>query len=222
MRSTGRPTSHAGACPVIDSGRGRFLLHPREAPMSPWTTVRASLVTLLLAGTVGDAFAAWSHDPNGNLPICVTPTLQYSPVAISDGAGGAIIAWQDARNPSLDIFAQRVNASGVPQWTANGVAVATQTNNQDSAVMASDGSGGAILCWQDQRAGVGVYDIWGQHVNASGALLWTACGVAFCPATGNQLAPRIVSDSDSGAIATWNNHRTGDSDIYAQHVTPGG
>ncbi len=42
--------------------------------------------------------------------------------AVSDGAGGAIVAWYDGRTTD-DIYAQRVNASGVAQWTATGVAI---------------------------------------------------------------------------------------------------
>jgi hypothetical protein len=46
---------------------------------------------------------------------------------VSDNAGGAIIAWRDTRSVNWDVYAQRVNASGVAQWTANGVPLCAAT-----------------------------------------------------------------------------------------------
>jgi len=39
----------------------------------------------------------------------------------SDGAVGAIVTWLDYRSGDYGIYAQRVNASGAIQWSANGV-----------------------------------------------------------------------------------------------------
>ena len=71
------------------------------------------------------AAAAWSNDPNENLPICTAPNHQQLPAIVSDGAGGAIVAWQDSRRAysAYDIYAQRISADGTTQWTDGGVAV---------------------------------------------------------------------------------------------------
>ncbi|MFB3896657.1 MAG: hypothetical protein ACE14V_10185, partial [bacterium] len=37
---------------------------------------------------------------------------QYYPILVSDGSGGAIIAWQDYRNGNYDIYAQSVTTDG--------------------------------------------------------------------------------------------------------------
>ena len=64
-----------------------------------------------------DGNALWTT--NG-VPIC-TQDSNYCPVIVSDGSGGAIIAWQSYRgSATADIYAQRVNSSGVVQWTLNG------------------------------------------------------------------------------------------------------
>ena len=126
---------------------------------------------------------------------------QYIPTITSDGAGGAIVTWEDSRSGNYDIYAQRVNASGAVQWTADGVALCTATGSQWAPTITSDGAGGAIVTWQDYRSGN--YDIYAQRVNASGAVQWTADGVALCTATGYQGAPTITSDGAGGAIVTW-------------------
>jgi hypothetical protein len=62
-------------------------------------------------------------------------------------------------------------------------------------------------------------------VNASGAVQWTANGVALCTATGDQQYPAIVSDGVGGAIATWfdsDSTRSSYGDIYTQRVNASG
>src|SRR5712664_2056878 len=126
----------------------------------------------------------------------------HKPAITSDGAGGAIVTWYDNRSGNWDIYAQRVNAEGVPQWTADGVALCTAANNQFDPTIASDGAGGAIVTWNDFRSGSG-FDIYAQRVNAAGVPQWTVDGVALCTATNDQWRPMIAPDGAGGAIVTW-------------------
>ncbi len=164
-----------------------------------------------------DGVVRWTS--NG-VPVCTATSNQYAPVIVSDGAGGAIIVWSDSRNGNLDVYAQRVNAAGVPQWAANGVLVCGSANQQYDQVAVSDGAGGAIIVWEDYRSGTS--DIYGQRLNASGAAQWTANGVLVCGAANSQAIPQVTSDGAGGAIAVWADTRSGNSDVYAQRVNPSG
>ncbi len=137
--------------------------------------------------------------------------------------GGAIVAWQDARGGSNnDIYAQRVNASGVVQWTADGIALCTAGYSQSFPQIVPDGSGGAIVTWEDHRAG-GYGDIYAQRVDASGGVQWTTDGVAVCTAANDQESPQIVSDGAGGGIIAWQDYRGGTGyDAYAQRVSASG
>jgi hypothetical protein len=141
----------------------------------------------------------------------------------SDGSGGAIITWDDERSgTSSDIYAQRINGAGVVQWKANGVAIGTATENQSASNICSDGSGGAIITWEDERSGTNS-DIYAQRINGAGVVQWTANGVAICTATENQSASNICSDGSGGAIITWTDWRPGiNRDIYAQRINGAG
>jgi hypothetical protein len=59
----------------------------------------------------------WST--NGD-PVCNVDTIQEYPSIVSDGAGGAIIAWEDARSSDWDIYAQRVRAVTSTWYLAEG------------------------------------------------------------------------------------------------------
>jgi len=155
-------------------------------------------------------------------PCCTT----HWPRIVSDGAGGAIVVWQrdSSGTGSTDLYAQRVNASGVPQWTAGGVTVCTAVNAQYDQRVISDGAGGAIISWTDDRSGC-CSDIYAQRVTSAGTPAWTANGVALCTATNVQWQPAIATDGAGGAIVTWMDFRPlgpSNFDIYAQRVNSSG
>jgi len=88
---------------------------------------------------------AGSHQPN---------TVSGNSVAITilpDNAGGAIIVWDDARNATVDIYAQRINSTGMVQWTADGVPVSTATGNQLTPVAVNSFGSTVIVSWRDSR-----------------------------------------------------------------------
>jgi len=139
---------------------------------------------------------------------------------ISDGAGGAIIAWQDSRGASDDIYAQKIDSNGISLWDANGTVICNYLGNQREAKIASDGAGGAIITWRDYRSGS---DIYAQRINSSGDIQWTPNGTAICTATGTQSNPLIINDGVGGGIITWRDYRSATNwDIYAQRINSSG
>lgn len=169
----------------------------------------------------GSGIVQWAT--NG-VAVCTASNDQYfskfqNRSVVSDGANGAIFTWQDFRNGSdFDIYAQRINGSGIVQWTTNGVAICAQANDQDLPVLTSDASNGAIITWQDFRSGSD-YDTYVQRINGTGATQWTANGVALCTLPGDQTEPALTLSGAGGAIISWADYRNGfNNDIYAQQV----
>lgn len=159
----------------------------------------------------------WNVD---GIAICNAVSDQFTPRLVSDAAGGAIIAWYDNRAGNWDIYAQRVNSVGVVQWTADGVAICTQTGNQNAHQIIADGSGGAIIVWSDGRGGGPNADIMAQRINASGTALWAPQGSSVCNASSLQNSPQLISDGTGGAIISWEDWRSfSQPDIYAQHIS---
>ena len=158
------------------------------------------------------------------VPICTATNIQFSPQIIRDGNGGAIITWYDARASSVnsDIYAQRISSNGSIQWTPNGNIICSAPNNQGGPILTTDGNGGAIITWTDERASSFEYDIYVQKVNSSGSTQWTPNGVAVCTLTGIQGPNDIISDDNGGAIITWMDTRSGEYDIYSQRINSNG
>lgn len=152
---------------------------------------------------------------NGSgVAICtVAGSQDPRPTIVSDGVGGAIITWNDYRSGNYDIYAQRINASGVVQWTANGVAICTAANTQLFPTITSDNAGGAIVAWTDNRSGAN--HIYAQRISVDGVSRWMLNGVPICLAQGSQTSPKLVSDNVRGSIVTWRDYRSGGPSYYA-------
>jgi hypothetical protein len=159
------------------------------------------------------------------ITICNAPNNQTRPRLAADGSGGVFVAWTDYRGFWVDIYAQRLTASGTPLWSANGVTICpTHLPRRDPELIA-DGSGGAIVTWHDERDGWA--DIYVQRLNASGVPQWTIDGVLLTPVVFQQFSPRICSDGAGGAVIAWDDTRNYDGDynyidIYAQRVDGAG
>lgn len=203
-------------------------------------TARQAAVALCESGT-GGAIMVWQDwrsgdrdiyaqkvDSTGNMlwtsngvAVCAKSTHQQNPKIVSDGSGGAIIVWEDSISGSWDIYAQHVNSAGVNQWTAGGVIICNAIDNQINPKIISDGSGGAIIAWQDKRNTV-EYHIFSQRINSAGAVQWTANGVMICSMGGGQTNPKIEMDGSGGAYLFWQDKRTGTYDVYGQRLNSAG
>lgn len=223
-------------------GTGAALWAANGVPVSQAADVQ--FLTQMVADVSGGAIFVWQDFRNGTdndifaqrlnsagapqwtadgIPIVGGPTNQDTAVAVTDGAGGAIIAWTDLRNGNKDLFAQRVDGAGTLLWTGGGVAICTAAHEQSNLGAVSDGVGGAILGWLDYRTGAAEADVYAQRVNASGAVQWAANGVAVTTALGNQFLTSVISDGAQGAILVWQDRRNGsDDDVYAQRINGSG
>ncbi len=196
---------------ITDAGNGSAIL--------TWQDLRNGNIDIYAQKIDTSGNILWAT--NG-IPVCNKTFNQRSPKIIGDASGGAIIVWEDSSGGFWDVFAQRINSTGTTMWTAGGVSICNTTNSQINPKIDIDGSGGGIITWQDKRNGTD-YDIYAQHINASGTVQWTANGVVISNATGNQTNPKIEPDAAGGAIIGWQDKRNGvDYDIYVQRLNSSG
>ena len=190
--------------------KGEVAMHWIRGPL-----FLASAWVVLVSPRAG--YAQWVPDGRA---LCVADSSQSLPVIVTDGSGGAIVAWQDQRNGNTDIYAQHILSTGAVDgaWPPDGRALCLAAGDQIAPVIVTDGAGGAIVVWLDQRGGD--FDIYAQHILSSGAVdgAWPADGRGLCLAAGDEIAPAIATDEGGGAIVTWQDQRGGGYDIYAQHV----
>lgn len=159
--------------------------------------------------------------PTNGVAVCTASYSQNNPQLVPDGNNGVIISWSDSRGNDgySDIYAQLISSTGVNYWPVNGVLICNANNNQYDIKIVTDGSGGAIICWADNRNGN--QNIYAQKVNTIGQYQWANNGVSVCSAQFFQGLHQIVSDNIGGAYITWEDRRNY-SDIYAQRINSTG
>nr|MBK9653609.1 T9SS type A sorting domain-containing protein [Bacteroidota bacterium] len=154
--------------------------------------------------------------------ICAFTNKQINPRLETDNANGAIITWQDKRfNNFYDIYVQHITAAGAVAWTANGFIICNANEGQLNPKIEPDGSGGAIIAWQDKRNNN--YDVYAQRIDNTGALQWVPNGVAVCNAFGAQSAVDLKYIPGSRCMGAWKDNRNPLSyDIYMQMLNLNG
>lgn len=148
------------------------------------------------------------------VPVCTAVGLQHLMHVARDGSTGIIVGWTDYRDGTAHIYSQRMDINGAALWTADGVGVCLAPGGQSLGDVVSDGAGGAVLAWQDNRNPL-PYDVYAQRLAPNGSDLWTPGGVEFCTDDAAQGAPVVTMDAGGCAVLAWDDHRNADTDVYA-------
>ncbi len=158
----------------------------------------------------------------GGMPVCTATDNQSAMDIVSNNKiNGVIITWKDKRSGSFDIYAQKLESTGSPQWTTNGVKICDALNDQLNPNIISDKDSGAIITWQDERGAD--WDIYAQRIDKNGVTVWANNGEIVCNAIGDQEAPKNIPDNKGGTIIAWKDERTSAfDDIFAHHLFASG
>ena len=186
-----------------------------------WFDSRNSGSDLYIQHIASNGSASWTN--NGILIKSNAYPTDSAPELISDGNGGAIVAWRNDQEPSMTsrLYLQKITSTGNLQWGASGVMVA-DTPYQVGGKITSDNANSVIISWYDARSLSGLSQF-AQRFNSSGNPMWILNGVATQNINTSYHSLHITSDNSNGAVICWSEKRNGvDYDIYAQHITGNG
>lgn len=161
-----------------------------------WGDFRTSLTT----GTASDVYGARITgagtvlEPNG-IPISAGYGHQTSPSVAFNGLR-FLVAWDDARSGTFDVYASRVNKSGIVV-DGTGIAVSTATGDQQDPAVASDGST-FLVAWSS--GGSPNQDIYAARVSNTGVVA-DPTGIAVSTAAPQDLYPAATWDGTNFVIA---------------------
>jgi len=183
-----------------------------------WPSPGTGVQHILLSGSVDPSW------PDSGLTLGPPGNGQYNQVACSDSAGGILVAWHEGRNNlDYDILAQHVLANGQidPDWPVTGLTASGVPGDQVEPAIVADGAGGAIIVWTDERAG---YDVYGQHIRASGDLdpAWPPTGAIVSMGLENASTACLVADGTGGALVSWTESGVTPNQVYAMRITAAG
>ena len=144
---------------------------------------------------------------------------QYPDVALDDD-GNFVITWKDHRFSDYgDIFAQRLNSSGIP--LGSNFKVNDGVPGAFYPAIASHSSGSFVITWEDSREAS--WDIFAQRYDSLGTPLDSNLRVND-DSLGDvyQVSPAIGVAGSGKFVITWADDREGNDDIYAQRFNSSG
>ncbi len=151
--------------------------------------------------------------------VCGKHGRQEDPVVMATSEDNLIFAWIDFRNSDKgDIRTQMLDINGNLQWHDNddgGIVIVEDNFIQISLNIVSDDNGGVFLIWNDQRNPGNSTDIYGAHIDNTGANLWTATGMPVAGGQDIQTSHTFRKDGHGGAVVIYR-QVTSDSDLYAR------
>jgi hypothetical protein len=176
--------------------------------MSTRAIVIAALAAIIIVAASAAPGQAWT---DRGLAVCIASNEQRNPIMVSDGAGGAIVVWEDYRSMDWNIYAQRIDGAGAPLWTANGLAIVAAGGVDSLMQVVAGDAGEAIILFKHGS------HMAAQKIDGAGTKLWISNGVPIN--TSNQpFHPQMVGDGGGGAIVAWIEDRSGSDNIYAQRI----
>ena len=149
----------------------------------------------------------WGSD---DVAICTAENDQIEVRLTLVSSGEAVFVWVDQReegSPLGDIYAQRVDESGLVRWPADGVAICSASGSQFSPLLRSDGAGGTFAIWGDQRSGsIGIY---AQKIDPSGTVEWSSNGLIVIDGPSGNATHLQITKYHEGAVMVWEDGRRG-------------
>ncbi len=171
----------------------------------------------------------WALDqawPPEGLVLAAGPANRTDLRMCRDGAGGAIVVWEDDTADSAKVYAQHVPASGVRdrRWPEGGLSLCDGPGDHRRPAIDFDGISGAVVAWEERGRSDSV-DIYAQRVRSTGKNDWAKDGLAVEAGGPDATGPSVVSDMAGGAIIAYKSPPPMEPpwyDVRVRHVLPAG
>ncbi len=165
---------------------------------APARLLGIAALTLLSGQSI--SMAQWSSDAAVNTPVCTEGGDQVQPKIKRAQDGSFYVSWFDNRNGGNDVYIQKLNSEGVPQWTTNGILVAdrNQSSTQDYDLEV-DNNGNAILAFGDDRQGGLLTTV--ARIDSNGTIAWQR---TLASAGTFNADPKLLIMSDNSIVVASN------------------
>lgn len=149
----------------------------------------------------------------GYVVVALSTNERRSAIAPGSAGGDAFVVWEDGRagTSNNDIWARYIDPSGTGTWPVEQPVVNAPYSQLRPKVIA-DGSGGAVVAWQDSRNGLG--ELYAQRLTSTGLHSWSPWNGVLVGDGVYSLGYDLGSNGSGGAVLAWSSY----SDIKYQEL----
>ena len=160
-------------------------------------------------------------EPRGANSAVATFWSNESPAIATDSLGNFVITWSHFSGNRNDIYAQRYTPGGIPEDTSFKVNNNAEPSYPTNPAIAMDCTGSFVIIW-DGNQDDSWRDIFGQRYTSAGVPVGGNFKVNDDAESAVQKHPSVAMDCSGNFVTTWQDGRSGGSEIYAQYYTSNG
>lgn len=196
------------------------------------------LLAMMMCVTAFPLFAQEEHRLWSNPSINGTTIRQglhiewFRSMAVDPETNNMCVTWSDTRLGNRDVFAQLYDENGEALWAENGILVSGYWGRQEDPHVMPAGNGEWIISWIDYRFDWEILDngdVFIQKLDADGNRLWQGNedegydGLPVCVILDHpEISVQSFTDEAGGAVSIWVDGRSGNADLYVQHINSDG
>ena len=144
---------------------------------------------------------------------------------VPDGAGGVFVAWRESRfwsDGHVTVYVQHLSSTGEALWNKTYGYPIAPGYTYASPIAVSDGAGGMIVVWGDQRdSGGPLTGVYGQRTNPDGYAQWEPGGEPIRRGAGLMWPNAVVPLETGGVVVYWQGI-SAEYDLWAGKVDANG
>ncbi|UCG69478.1 MAG: FG-GAP repeat protein, partial [Thermoplasmata archaeon] len=201
----------------------KVVVDPSDNAIVTWEDDRFSDTNVYAQKLNSTGFAQWgATDKKVNQN---DTGIKTEPDVAIDSSGNVIIVWEDNRDGDTDVYAQKLDLNGNPQWGLSDKKVnQNSSQSQSSPDVAVNSDGDAVVAWYDSRDyWTTYYEIYAQQLNFTGDAQWGVSDkkINQNPDDKRQNYPAVAVDQIGNIYIAWSDNRSDASTyIYAQKLSP--
>lgn len=133
------------------------------------------------------------------------------------------LTWVNESLGDKDIYIQKYNLKGQPQWMKDGNPVIKIKGSQMSQRIISDHASGTIVAWLDKRSKTQRGNILSQRISSEGKRLWDSLGVALASNSNSEKSYlNLLPATGKSVVAVFKENRNGQNGIFGQRILGSG
>ncbi len=145
--------------------------------------MKHTLIVFILIFVLHSSFAQWKSNETAPSIVSASRDFQYAVLYSIDEEGNSFYMWADYRDNLIDLYAQKLDMKGIPQWTKDGLRTGRifdkSTFIYTPKLIKPDSKGGAYILWHscidtnktDRR------NLYAQYVSSEVKAQWTDNGI---------------------------------------------
>lgn len=157
--------------------------------------------------------------------VCTTPGMNhwYPVMAQPTGSTDVYVFWNEinGNQNQWGLFGQKISSTGALQWTNAGMSFIPVSATDVYPMALKKTATDMVLFYEEYLTSINT-QLKAMRISTTGGMVWTPSVTTICSVNSQKIHTEISDFTNNQWILTWEDTRSGTSDIYAQNISLGG